>query len=805
MKNLLLSFLLALLSLCGIQAQSYEIRGKVVNEDNIEIPFANILLLNAADSTFVKGTSADESGLFELSGLSPDLYLLQASYVGRASKPLALDVQKDILLGALVIPSQAETLDEVVVTAKRPTLERLPDRLVFNVENTVVSQGSSWSILRNTPGVIMNQENLEIKGQSAIVYLNDRKVQLSGQEIKDLLEGLSGNTVKSIEVIANPPARYDAEGGPILNIVTSKSIVPGYKGSLNGSFTQAVFSKYSFGTSHYYKTEKLNFFANYSFNPKKDLRKTNKGINFIDDSDNIFSIWDTDINETKRTKAHSATVILDYDFDEKNSLNFTSNISVNPNQEWNSTLGTEIRNGQNQLDSTFVTQNNVGANNTNIALDLSYVHKLNDKGAQLAFNGHFTNYDQEFLQVIDSDYFDDSGNFIRNFGFTTDSDQNIQIYTGQADYSTPIGSSSFESGLKVSSIDSESSIDYFNFTGSSPTVDTSLSDDFVYNEKVYAAYASWVKSWEKWSLKAGLRGELTDAQGTSLTFNTTSNQDFFEVFPSLYVLHAPTEKHSFAIDYGRRVERPRYNDLNPFRNFNNENDFEEGNLGLRPYFSNNFNFNYTYNSEFFVDLYYRDNGKNINYFVFQDNDNLTLRQLNQNVLGSSSYGLDFTFSKAILSPWYLYAYVSLFHEDETFLAVESGNQEFTNEVDGVYAYWANYLTLSGDGTLTGEATLTYVSNFLFGSYISDEQLNLTLGLRKSLWNNRAVISLAAEDILETYIPTYTSRYLNQDNFYRRRPETQFIRFGFTYNFGNFRLEDNQRAIDKKERERLDEQ
>jgi hypothetical protein len=115
------------------------------------------------------------------------------------------------------------------------------------------------------------------------------------------------------------------------------------------------------------------------------------------------------------------------------------------------------------------------------------------------------------------------------------------------------------------------------------------------------------------------------------------------------------------------------------------------------------------------------------------------------------------------------------------------------------------LTLSKDGTFTGEVAATYVSQFLFGSYVSDEQFNLTLGLRKTLFDNKIVLSLAAEDILEQYVPTYRSQYLNQDNFYRRRPETQFIRFVFTYNFGNFRLEDNQRGIDKNERDRLQSQ
>ncbi len=786
-------------------AQSYEIKGKVVSDSNIEIPFANILLLNASDSTFVKGTSADEKGLFVLSEILPDLYLLQASYVGRASKPLALDIKNDISLGALIIPEKAEKLDEVVVTAKRPTLLREPDKLIFNVENTVVSQGNSWDILRNTPGVIVNSESLQIKGQSATVYLNDRKVQLSGQEVKDLLEGLSGTAIKSVEVIANPPAQYDAEGGPILNIVTTRNVATGYKGSINTNYTQAVFPKYSFGTSHYFKTDKLNVFANYSFNPKKELRKTKKGINFINDSDVIFSIWDTDIEEVKRIKSHNATAIVDYTIDDRNSLNFTSNLVFNPNQDWQSELNTAISDGQNQIDSTFVTQNGIAIDNRNLAFDLSYVHNFKKPGAKLSANGHYTNFNENFLQTIQSRYSDSNGNFLRDFAFTTDSEQDIQIFTGQVDFATPLGSTSFEAGAKYTSISSESDIDYFNFMGSSPTVNPSLSDNFLYDENVYAAYVSFVKNWEKWSVKLGIRGELTDAQGTSITLNTTTNQDFFEAFPSLYLTYSPSDQHSFTFDYGRKVDRPRYNDLNPFRNFYNENDFEEGNLGLKPYFSNNFNFNYNLNSEFFVDIYYRDNGNTISYLSFQDNDALTLRELKQNVLESTSYGLDFTFSKSLLNPWYVYAYVSLFHEDDTFLAVESNNRTFKNEIDGIYAYCANYLTLSKDGTFTGEATVTYISNFLYGSYISDEQLGLNLGLRKSLWDNRAIISVTVEDALYQYIPTYTSSYLNQDNFYRRRPETQFIRFGFTYNFGNFRLQDNERSIDKQERDRLNDE
>ncbi len=801
MKQFASIFLLAFLTSHVIFGQTFQITGKVVDQQNNTIPYANILLLQASDSTFVKGTSANDNGFFSLTEVEPNLYLLQASYVGRGSEPRALDIANNVSLGALIIPLDANNLDEVVVTAKRPTLQRLADRLVFSVENTVVSQGSSWDILKSTPGVIVNQEELQIRGQNATVYLNDRKIQLSGQEVKDLLEGLSGVNIKSVEVMANPPARYDAEGGPILNIVTSKNIVPGYKGSINGSYTQATFAKFSGGMSHYFKTDKLNLFANYTINPKKEIRKTNKGINFMDDN-LVFSRWTSNYNQIVHSQAQNASFILDYDFDDRNSLNLSSNLAFNPSQERDVNLSAEIRNGQNQLDSTFVTRNIADTDNTNLAFDLTYVHKMEKPGARLSFNGHFTHYDSKSLQNLNSNYFDNNGGFLRNFGFDTNSNQDIQIFTGQADYSTPIGNASFESGLKLSSITSESTIGFSNFMGTDDAINAALSDRYNYDENVYAGYFSLVKNWDKWSMKLGLRGEHTEAKGTSITLNETINQDFFEVFPSVYLLYSPSDNHSFAFDYGRNVDRPRYNDLNPFRLFFNESDFVEGNPRLTPSFSNNFNLNYTLNSEFFFDIYYRDNGSNIAGLVFQDNDNQTLVDLQQNVLDSKSYGLDFTVSKGLMPFWFVYAYTSLFHEEETFLAVESNNQPYTAEVDGVYGYLANYLTLSKDGTFTGELTATYISKFLFGSFTSDEQINLTVGLRKSCFNNRAIFSIAAEDLLERNNPTYTSRYLNQDNFYKTRLETQFIRVGFTYNFGNFRLEDNERAIEKKERDRL---
>ncbi len=168
-----------LLGICplALHSQTYSVSGFVKDTGGTPLPYANILLLNA-DSVRVSGTSSDESGYFSIDGIAPDLYFFQPQYFGYSARPVPVEVRSDLRLGALILSEDAEQLDEVVVTRKRPVIERQADRVVFKVENTVLSSGSTWDILRNAPGVIAGPESLEVRGQPATIYLNGRKVQL---------------------------------------------------------------------------------------------------------------------------------------------------------------------------------------------------------------------------------------------------------------------------------------------------------------------------------------------------------------------------------------------------------------------------------------------------------------------------------------------------------------------------------------------------------------------------------------------------------------------------------------------------
>ncbi|MCW5514711.1 outer membrane beta-barrel family protein [Muriicola sp. Z0-33] len=786
-----------------LTGQTYEVSGAVRDTEGKPLPFSNVVLLQVSDSTLIKGISADDNGRFVLRNVSPNLYYLQAKYFGYQSVLVPLEISSDVKIGAIVMEPDGEWLDEVVLTGQLPSIERKADRVVFNVENTVVSEGTTLDILRNAPGVIVVEESLEIRGQEATVYLNNRKVQLSTSEIQDFLRGLSGNMISAIEVIPNPPASYEAEDGPILNIRTTENIVPGYKGSVRGHIEQAVFPKYSLGTSQYYKSDNFSIFANYVINPRKEFRKSDSRVNFIDEQNTNFADWTTDYNKTTRSSAQQANLILDFNPSDRDLINLTSNLSFSPNKKDENEVQTQMRNGSGQLDSTLVNESTINDDLLNLSFDLNFERKFKKEGEFLKMNAHYTYYELSRQQDGSSDYFDASGTFLRNFSFSTDALQDINIYTGQLDYYNPVKSGVFESGVKGSLIESQSGIDYFDVNDTQPPFNIALSDRFNYREGVLAAYASFSGDWEDWLIKLGIRAEQTSVKARSETLQQINNQSYLEFFPSLFLTRKLGDDHSISLDYSRKLTRPKYSDLNPFRYFLNENDFDEGNPDLVPNFSHNFNLNFNIKDTYFFDIYYRDNGRYISTLSFQDNENQTIRKLKQNVLESISFGLDFTIATSVTPSWYMYFYNSVFYEDETFMAVESSIESYKNKVTGYYCYLSNSLTLSKDGTFTGDTSLTYLSGFLLGSYKRTETINLNIGLRKSLWNKKAVVSLVAEDLLGRANATYTSRYANQDNTIVSVPETQFVRLGFTYNFGNYGLSGTNRSLQKSELDRLE--
>lgn len=801
MKKNYVYFLVTLLFIITTQAFSqHSVRGKLIDENLQPVAFANVILLSAQDSVSVyKGTVSEENGAFTFQNVEEDEYLLKTSFIGFEDHHEIIEVSKDLDLYRIEIKVSSSELDEVTIQARKPTITRSIDRITFDVENSTLSSGNSWDVLKQTPGVILNQGQLQVRNGGVTVYINDRKVQLTADELATLLQSYSAENLKSVEVITNPPARYDAEGGAIININTTKALNPGYKGSLEGNYTQGIVPKYQIGTSHYWKGEKLNFFANYSFSPRKEIKRDESYINFNPNSE-FNQLWQSDFERITRSQAHNANVMLDYDLDEKNRLSFSSNLMFSPDKTFDNSVRTDITAMGNTPYSQFITNSDLNTNDSNIAFDLGYTHSF-ENGGNISARAHYTKFDQERDQEVATDYFSGNGELVNNIAFDTEAIQDINIFTGQIDLSTSLGKSAFESGVKLSNIDSKSGIEFFD-AESLENLYENLSDDFKYDEMVYAAYASISKDWENWSMQAGLRGEYTDLEGHSLSMDEVNSQEYFELFPTAYLQYRASDDHSFTLDYSRRIDRPRYESLNPFRYFLNENDYNAGNPNLRAAISDNFNLNYTLKGSYFFDVYYRDYGNSPATLAFQNNDRQFIRRVSMNLLENKTYGLDITHVRMLTDWWYAQLYASIFHEENRFAALESEIETHTNEVDGVLTQLYNSFTLSKDGSFTGTLTYLYISDYMSGSYNFEPFSTLSIGLRKTFWNNRAELSLNVNDIFDQTNTRLTSRYANQDNSFFAREEMRYVRLGFKYNFGNFRLEDNKRSIEAAERDRL---
>ncbi|MFD0988679.1 outer membrane beta-barrel protein [Mariniflexile jejuense] len=787
-------------------SQDFYLEATVVDEQNQPVAFSNVVLYFAENSNYLDGTTTNETGEFQFKNLKPNTYTLVISYLGFEEFSTTIQLVGTKNLGIITLKEKTETLNGITVIAKRPTVSRMVDRLVFNVENSTLSNNNVLDVLKHTPGVLVHDGKITVKQATPVVYINDRKVYLSANEVQQLLEGTSASNIKSIEVITNPPAKYEAEGGAVLNIVTSKNIIAGYNGSIFGTYKQgSEYPKYSLGTSHFFKTKKLNTYLNYNVSPRKDFRHNNELINFSENNQTISS-WETDYKRTRETSNHTINANIDYELDANNSIGFSTSMLISPREHTKTFVNssTKVFSPNKTLDSIFNTNNGLVDETFNFAFTLDYVHKFKKEGEQLFVSAHHTNYDFSSFQDVKTGYFypTDAMAF-RNNNFQTFSNQIIQLYTGQVDYELPLANTArFEAGLKVSKINSDSKLRQYQIENDIATQDFRNSDTFIYDEFNYAVYASYAKDWDAWSLKLGLRNEFTDITGNSLATNTINKKNYGKLFPSLYVLNKLNEHNEFYFSYNKRIYRPRYNELNPFKYFLNDNAYIVGDPNLKPQLDDVFTLGYTFNTDYTFELYYRNENNPTLEILFQDNENTILKYINTNIDKSISYGLDFTTYTKIANRWHLYMLSSIFYYENKFTALESNNVLANTNKWSLYGNIINYFSFLKDESLNLDITYLYISPLIDGPTQVSSRHGLDINLKKTFWDNKASLSVGYYDIFNTQNFTQTTKYLNQDVFSKSYMENRLFTLGFNYKFGNSSLKNNQKEIDLEERNRL---
>ncbi len=790
-----------LFSNLSLFSQEVSLQGHIVDNSNNPMSFVNVLVFEMEGEKPITGTSTDSEGNFLLTGLSNKTYNIVFSFIGfeEKSQPITLPTNKN--LGTITLFESSETLNETVITAKRPTIQREPGKLVFNVENSSLATGNTFDLLKKTPGIIIVGDVIKIKFQTPIIYINNKRVYLSAAEVNSLLQNTDASIIKSIEVITNPSSKYDAEAGTVLNIITSKSISIGYKGSVNARYEQAIYPKYSFGTSQFYKNDWLNFYGSYNYSPRKEFKEDDNFVRFFEPDGSTNSLWNTNFTRTTESQAHQANVVTDFTLSPKQTLSLSSSILVSPNLIYNNTGYAQIANAQQQLDSTFTTLSRVDTDKHNLAFNSNYTYRLNDEGGQFTASANYVNYENKRSQDVGTRYFLPNGGFLRSNSFTTEAKQQSNIFTGQADVTSGLWDGTFETGIKYSNIDTESKLDFFNTNSSTSVFNATLSDDFNYKEEIFAEYLNFSKVFGNVQLDLGVRGEYTIVNGLSRRLGLVNTQKYFEAFPNVSAIYTLNENNNIGISYARSIQRPRFESLNPFLYFLNENNFDSGNPNLVPAIENRIALSYTYKALSF-ELYYDHIKNHLQELIFQDNVDRTIRNSDANLISNFQYSLDIAYSPTSFPDWwYFYLGTSTFYMENEFFAVESNQETYTKNIFGFFAQMVSSFTLAKDRTFTADVTSVYYSSLIYGSSEYHNQFALNLSFYKSIWKKRASITVGVNDIFDTFNIPLTSKYLNQDNSYFARQESRLFIVGLKYNFGNARLRDNNRSTTTDEAER----
>lgn len=783
-------------------SQEFELAGTVVTVDNEPIVFANVLLLNSKDATIVKGTSTDDLGRFLFKNVTAGKYLLKSSYIESFSSVTPIAIFADTDIGAITIAVTHQELDEVTVTYQKPTLERKVDRLVFNVKNTALADGTIWELLKQTPNVNVVQNVLTIKGSGKVgVMINGRKVNIPESDIINLLSGSSASNVEAIEVITNPPLKYSAEGGMLIDIKMKKNLVAGYNGAIFNNFTQGVFAKNTIGTDHFFKGKKTSFSVNYSFSNYKGILRYTDSTNFSENGAPA-TIWTADQDVITRRKKHNLSAFFDYDIDDHNVFSISTINVFNPRVHRFSYSETEITDMEGNLSSSFHTLNDSDQEQINTSFYADWVHKLKKKGAELSVGGHYTFYDSNRGQDLETDFFDVDENVTGENNFTTQSDQKINLYSIQTDFISPIGKATrLEAGLRFAGINSESTISQEGFDRNQPGIDPTEAGVFTYDEAIYAAYTSFDGKWDLWSLKTGLRAEYTETKGALDTEIGPNETSYLKLFPSLSLQYIPSKKHQYTLSYFRRIERPRYGNINPFQYFQSNNAVAEGNPELLPGTRNWLSAEYTLDRDYTIAFFYLKWKNPFREQTFQDNESNLLRFISSNLESNQGYGIDFTINKDLSKRWQVYMFLSAYNNEERFTDLDSG-QVLKNSLWSGFIRLNNSFTLLADRSLEANLNYAYYAPSARGNARRESYNKLNLRFRKTILNKNASISLGVEDIFNQGNQFTSRAYLNQNNSTLYRPENRLLTINLRYKFGNNRIKGNKKSKRVEERRRL---
>lgn len=646
-KALYLLTLLVCVFFIPVHAQ-YNLSGKVTVEQQQATPKIIVQLLSQENDSIINAAPLDKEGNFSfkanqgnyLINFEWDHYILE-------QKTVLLNADTDLGLIPITLPSVDE-LKGVQVTAGKGRFKMEQDKFLYTP--ALNSAQSAFDIVQSTPMLTVTDEAIQLTGKGTPrIMINGRWERMPAAQLITYLKSLPADKVKNIEIVRNPGAEQDAENNSgYINIVLKDQKTQGYQGSVSMNAFKATFLNYNPALNLSAHLGKLQINANIGYSNGK---KKTPGSNFLHFPDKY---WEENNLQVTTSNALPLSLNADYQLSKQHLIGagITYQSSNNKSDEHNQTNIFNL--ARTQIDSSLLTTGKNPEEMATFALNVNYTYLINDAGRKLSLD--LNHYEQNYnrLQEFSNFQFDEKGQQSQvPQSFRSGNEQRMLISTANIDVQHPVKWLNLNYGAKFSSISNQNRTSFYQHLSDNWQADNSRFDHFTYEERTYALFAKANKELKKWSMSTGLRWEFTETMGISKVYNVRNKNSYAKLFPSASIGYSPNERHQYSLNYSRRIDRPFFGQVNPFRWYHTQYAFTNGNPSLQPYFSHNIELDYTLHQKWFFGAYYsRSEGMFSEYDLVDPVSHLRETRVD-NILDLNVYGFNVSAQVYPLKFWLL--------------------------------------------------------------------------------------------------------------------------------------------------------
>ncbi|MEO6730677.1 MAG: TonB-dependent receptor [Ferruginibacter sp.] len=778
-------FLMGFSSLSMAQSPA-KVTGSVTDQNNKPVAAATVSLLKSADSSLVKAAISDRSGKFEIAIAKKGSYLLSYSLVGFETKyaPVFSAAEEGTITAQTVALTPAVSkLQGVTVTSKKPMIEVRADKTIFNVEASINATGSNaLELLQKSPGIqVDNNENISMKGKTGVkIYIDGKMMQLDTKDLAAYLKSINSNDIEAIEMISNPSAKYDASGNAgIINIRLKKNKKFGTNGSVNAGLVQGITPKGNGSVNLNYRDKKINIFSNAGVNVGHYENTLNL---YRIQKDSLYNQKSTNISKNKSFNIKAGA---DYFINSKSTIGIMATTNYSKN-EWSSESNTPISYvPTGQFIKNLQAFNVIPGNRTNANFNINYRY-ADTSGREINFDADYGLFRGNGRSYQPNYYYGGNNNLLYSIINRNNTPTDIDIYTAKLDVEQKLGKGKFGYGLKTSFVTTKNTFDFFNDNASGiPVKILNRSNSFSYKENVNAAYVNYNRQLsEKWSIQAGVRAEQTNSEGILtradgvVQADNKVKREYLDFFPSAALTWNASKKHSLNLTFSRRIDRPTYQDLNPFENKLDELTYEKGNAFLRPQYTNSVELTHTFLGTINTTIGY-SHVKDYSTMVTDTTGNATFVQ--QKNLATQQI-LSFSMGSSLPIKKWWNGYANIWYNYQMFDGAIN-DKALSINIPSYGAYMQQSFTLGKN--YTAELNGYFNGPSVWGAtWRTKPQGGVDVGLQKAIFQKKATIKVSVTDIFKTNPWTATSdfggTYIRGNGGW----ESRTFRVNFNYRFGS---------------------